>query len=549
MLPAPHESSVTPEPATMQQRASRILSGLLLAVLVILLLEVLFEAFIQIQLAPTHINEDGDRVADLPEWPKTLKNALYLTLVGLALAKVAVDRRWRDFITKADIALVVLAVVLVAAGLVNGSPVSLTGEAVFVYLRGVIVFYAWRALNPTWPRVRPVLWLLGVIVGINAVLAVIEMLFGKPVFELLGWVDMTWANKDRAHGLLDHPNHLGHVLGLAMLGLLAWFLFRLEKVSVRWWALYVLLGLALSATQSRESMIGYLVGGALIWFLRRGRHRTAAIALLIVVACLGAQLGLRQSNRDEWARRLAGVLAALHMGSGDEPDNFCVRGDPGCDEKNAGDAREIRLLFYQQGARLWIDRPVLGYGVGQFGGIVAFKHDPQWYKDPRFGPGGFDLHDFDTAQTQVDSFWLHLTVETGTVGVVAYLAWLALIALPLWRALRPARRRDEDRDQRPDGRRDRIRGPTAKNASPFAAWGLAALLFAVLVAALAPSLEDPLLPPLLFTILGLGWVDLRRRLLPAGAGDAADGAADGVPADAGPADRGPVPDGPAGGGA
>jgi hypothetical protein len=32
------------------------------------------------------------------------------------------------------------------------------------------------------------------------------------------------------------------------------------------------------------------------------------------------------------------------------------------------------------------------------------------------------------------------------------------------------------------------------------------VLFPVIVAALSPALEDPLFPPLLFAVLGLGWV-------------------------------------------
>jgi hypothetical protein len=44
----------------------------------------------------------------------------------------------------------------------------------------------------------------------------------------------------------------------------------------------------------------------------------------------------------------------------------------------------------------------------------------------------------------------------------------------------------------------------------FLLWGPAAVGFSVFVALLSPSLEDPLYPPLLFTVLGLGWVVLRR---------------------------------------
>jgi hypothetical protein len=479
---------------------SRALSMTMLVLLWVLLVEVLFEAWIQIQLAPIRINDAGKAVPDLPEWPKNLKNGLYIALALLAVAKVVVERRWREFTTWADRILPVLVIIMVIAGLLGASPLSLIGEAIFVYFRGVIVFYAWRALDPPWRRVRPVLYALGAIVTLNAVVAVVEMVFGAPAFQWFGWFDMTWANIYRAHGLLDHPNHLGHVTGLALLGLLAWFVTK-PKVGLRWWLLFGLLAISMSATQSRESAIGFFLAAGVIWLLRRSALRTAVTAVVIVAVLVGAQLALRPENRVELQRRLAGVFHAFQIGSGEEPEDFCVKGSTECtEEDNAVPQREIRVLFAQQGFELWLSRPVLGFGVGQFGGIVSFKHDPEWEKDPRFvavlGGAGFNLYGFNS-QT-VDSFWLHLLVETGFLGVLAYLLWLVFLALPLLPTL-------------PRGLRRRIRGPTVPG-SPLHIWAIAALVFGVLVAALSPSLEDPLLPPLLFTIIGLAWVDRRKPL-------------------------------------
>jgi O-antigen ligase len=510
MLPAAVKDSTSTERTSGSARQlSRALSAALFVILSILLVEVLFEAWIQIQLAPIRIDDAGRAAPDLPEWPKNLKNGLYIALALLTLVKVAVERRWREFTTWADFVLPVLALIMVIAGLLGDSPLSLIGESLFVYFRGVIVFYAWRALDPPWRRVRPVLYLLGAIIVMNAVIAVIQMIFGPPAFQWFGWFDMTWANIYRVHGLLDHPNHLGHVTALTMLGLLAWFVTR-PKVRLRWWLLFGLLALSLSATQSRESAIGFFLAAAVIWLMRRGALRTAVTAVVIVAVFVGAQLALRPDNRAELQRRLAGVFNAFKVGSGEEAPGACVEGNPDCTGDNTTPQREVRILFAQQGIDLWLSRPVLGYGVGQFGGIVSFKHDPDWNMDPRFvavlGPAGFNLYGFNS-QT-VDSFWLHLLVETGIVGFLVYLLWLVCLALPLLPRLPRALRR-------------RIRGPTAPG-SPFSYWGIAALTFGVLVAALSPSLEDPLLPPLLFTIIGLAWVDRRKPLLAQGSSVSAE---------------------------
>ncbi|HET6214359.1 MAG TPA: O-antigen ligase family protein [Micromonosporaceae bacterium] len=514
MLSAAAPRTTTPDNTSDRSRLNRPVSWALLSLLGILLVEVLFESWIQILLAPVHLDENGLGVADLPDWPKNLKNGLYLAVAVLTAVKITLDRRWRDFRTKADIAISGLAVLLVIAGLAGGSPLSLIGEGVFVYLRGAIVFYAWRALDPTWRWVRPLLWILGGFVALNALIACLQMAIGTASYRWLGWVDMTWAKIYRAHALLDHPNHLGHLAGVALLGLLAWFVTK-DSIRRRWWVLFGLVALGMSATQSRESAIAFMAGAALIWILRRGQTRTVVAAVLVVALFVSAQIAFRPKNRAELQRRIIGVVNALILRSGTEPENFCVKGNPECDEDANGiPQREIRILYAQQGAHLWAQRPILGYGVGQFGGIVAFKHDPLWYQDPRFGPKGFNLYGFNAQQ--VDSFWLHLIVETGLAGLIGYLVWLLFLALPLLRSLLAARR-------------TRIRGPTGDTGeagtagaavtwpagSPWAYWALSALLFGVLIATMSSSLEDPLFPPILFTILGLAWVDLRRPVRPA----------------------------------
>jgi O-antigen ligase len=218
---------------------------------------------------------------------------------------------------------------------------------------------------------------------------------------------------------------------------------------------------------------------------------------------------VRPGNLAELGRRVAGIFGAVQTPSGTEDcEGYATNRE--CVEAGKVQEREIRLLFFQQGARLLAHRPILGYGVGQFGGIVAEQNDPDWEKDPRFRlesmPNGFDLHDF--GGTTVDSFWLHLAVEVGVLGLLAYLAWLWLLVVPLIGLTR-----------RYTGRRvwgaGKPRAPTGRHASPevpeervqaMALWGIGAMLFTVIVSVLAPTLEDPLFPPLLFAVLGFGWV-------------------------------------------
>jgi glycosyltransferase involved in cell wall biosynthesis len=253
------------------------------------------------------------------------------------------------------------------------------------------------------------------------------------------------------------------------------------------------------------------------------------LALLVLTAAL--PLVITPSNRAEWSRRITGVVNAVKAPSGYRPGESPTAvaepaqpaespsarpqesppaESPPAQPSPSGQPsetatppqpvqstqppppaeREVRILYAQQAFHLWLKRPLLGYGTGQFGGYVAYQHNPRWNEDPRFGPNGFDLHGFYTET--VDSFWLHLGMETGAVGALAYLGWMFLLCWPLVKAARRARRRSDA-----DG--NRVLPPVALP------WALAAMAMAVLVAFLAISLEDPLFPTLLFTVLGIAW--------------------------------------------
>lgn len=440
----------------------------LLVLLLLLLMDVLFEGWIQQLFGHAGpVDEKGNPTWVPADWPKAVKTALFLLLLGLTVLKIAIDRRWRDFLSKAEVALAALGVIMVLSGLLAGSEPVVIGQALFVYFRGVIVFFAWRALRPSWKQLRPVFYVVGAIALFNATLAIVETLVGYPAYTWLGWTDLTWARINRAHALLSHPNHLGHFLMVVLVGLLAWFATK-DRVPKRLWFLFGYLAFGLSATQSRESAIGFAVAAVVIWWLRRRPIKPLAIALILVVGFTGLQSVVTPTSRSAITGRFLGLLNALHVPAGQEARLDTRR------------KREIRVLYLQQSVPLFVRRPVLGYGVGQFGGTVAFHNDPRWYEKFDFDPYG--------QPEQVDSFWLHLAMETGGLGLLAYLLWLFFLILPMIRS--------------------RTRGP---DVSPYLLWGPALVTAAVVFAVLSPSLEDELFPTLLFTVLGLGWASFRRQ--------------------------------------
>ncbi|MGC5330511.1 O-antigen ligase family protein [Micromonospora sp. DT62] len=526
------------------RQVSRLLSVALVLLVGILLVHVLFETWVQVLSGPTS-KDPRVNLENAAQWPKQLKTALYLGLALLTVVKVVLDRQWRRYRTAADLALLVLGLVMVLAGVVNDSSVTLMGEALFVYFRGAIVFYALRAADLDRTLVRRMLVPVTVVVGVNVALALVQMVAGRPAHSALGWADLTWADQSRAQGLQPHPNHLGHLLGLALLGFVAWVAVR-DRVRPLWWVLATVVAVAMSATQSRESLIGVLAAGVVVAVLvRRGARRVLTVCL-IVVLCTAGQIAVRPDNRAEWERRIGNAFSGLHNPAGSEPGrstgspsasprptasaggrpsvvpaptaSSAASARPSTSPRPSGSSRpagpgrpapstrpsgpvattapapaaarpaapvrEIRVLYLQQAARILPRQPVLGFGIGQFGGVVAEKANPNWHKNPKFGPEGFNRYGFHAVQ--VDSFWLHLVMEVGLLGLAVYLVWLAMVTWPLVARIR--------RDRR-----------LTRAPSEATVWGVAAMVFACLVGFLSPSMEDPLLPPLLWTIVGVAW--------------------------------------------
>ncbi|WP_279579052.1 O-antigen ligase family protein [Fodinicola feengrottensis] len=133
-------------------------------------------------------------------------------------------------------------------------------------------------------------------------------------------------------------------------------------MSRKWWLLFGFLAFGLSATQSRESTIGFVLGAAVMWWFRRGSVKPVVIAAVLVLGFAGLQVAIPK-NQATVADRLAGVFNAI---GGGKPK-------PSGKDDPAASRQETRIVFFKQGAGLLVRRPLLGYGVGQFGGTVASR--------------------------------------------------------------------------------------------------------------------------------------------------------------------------------
>lgn len=92
---------------------------------------------------------------------------------------------------------------------------------------------------------------------------------------------------------------------------------------------------------------------------------------------------------------------------------------------------DLRTLFVLNAMPIIRDHPLLGVGPGRYGGTVA-----NTFGTPVYGQYDTQRLFWNPSQRTVDNFWLHLLVESGILGMAAF---LAAAMIPGVRVLRAAR--------------------------------------------------------------------------------------------------------------
>ncbi len=98
-----------------------------------------------------------------------------------------------------------------------------------------------------------------------------------------------------------------------------------------------------------------------------------------------------------------------------------------------GDETDLRTLFIANAVPIVADHPLLGVGPGRYGGAAA-----DLFGTPIYRQYGTDLLRMDPSQRTVDDFWLHLLVESGIIGFLAFAAMVGSALLPIVRGARKA---------------------------------------------------------------------------------------------------------------
>jgi O-antigen ligase len=295
------------------------------------------------------------------------------------------------------------------AAALNGVPLAVASAGLIFTLDATALFVLPR-LTPFTGRQAE--WAANAFVGVAGLAAVLAMgqVLIHPNFLGLESFAGRFSEGARVTSLLISPNLLGVLLAMAMPFPLLAVLHSTGRS--RWSAggVALLLSLALLYTFSRGAWLALLVAIALIAIVVDWR----AIAALVLLGALTFAIGLvlprhlldpaRDSEHFDLIAATLGRLEAL--GEGD-----------------------LRVQFVENAIPIVEDHPLLGTGPGRYGGSVARAF-------------GSPLYDQYTAGTvprgrTVDNFWLHLLVESGVTGTLAF---AMAVAAAVWSALRTARR-------------------------------------------------------------------------------------------------------------
>jgi O-antigen ligase len=95
--------------------------------------------------------------------------------------------------------------------------------------------------------------------------------------------------------------------------------------------------------------------------------------------------------------------------------------------------KDLRTSLVANAVPIIVDHPLVGVGPGRYGGAAA-----DLFGTPVYAAYGTDRLFVNPTQRTVDNFWLHLAVESGLLGLLAYLGMIGAALFPIMRSARTA---------------------------------------------------------------------------------------------------------------
>jgi O-antigen ligase len=304
------------------------------------------------------------------------------------------------------------------SAVVNGVPALVALVGIGFTVDAVAVFFLPRLVGFDLRQSLVAAAAFVAVVSAAAVVVLLQALLSPDIFGLT-FVTGRFGEIYRLAAFIGDPNVFGTFAAAASpFALLA--ATSLSRPRWRWLAigLAFLLLLALWLSFSRGAWLAMALGAILALVAIDRRTFLLGIGLLAL-----AFVVVQVMPRD---------LAVADGGTGQERpdlvDSTIGRVD------TVGSGRDLRTLFVINALPILRDHPLVGVGPGRYGGAAA-----DMFETPVYERYGTDRLFTVATQRTVDNFWLHLVVETGVLGLAAFLAGALSAAIPVLRAARRTR--------------------------------------------------------------------------------------------------------------
>jgi O-antigen ligase len=344
-----------------------------------------------------------------------LSEALLLAVGSALVAQAARRTSLRAALDHPTVRFTLVFVVLAAiSAVVNAVPagqalagIGFTVDAVAIFVLARLVGFGTRQ------ALVAILVLLGLVL-LGAVIAIAQAVLSPHLLGLSA-IRGRFGELYRLAAFFGDPNtfaaFLSAAIPFALFGATGLRTSRGRRIAVG--AAFVLV-LALWLSFSRGGWLGAVGGFAVASLIVD--HRPLRVGALVVAAALAVALVMPRN------------LACPTCEEG--PD---LVGSTFGRISKVGGGGDLRVLFILNGLPIVRDHPLVGVGPGRYGGAAADIYDT-----PVYARYGTDELFANPTQRTVDDFWLHVVVESGLLGLAAYLAMVGAALGPIIAAARRA---------------------------------------------------------------------------------------------------------------
>jgi O-antigen ligase len=305
----------------------------------------------------------------------------------------------------------VFAVLAVASAVLNGVPAPQAAAGIAFTVDAVALFYLARMVGFTAIQARGAIAAFTILLVATAVIAVLQALLSPELFGLRALIGR-YGEVYRLASIFGDPNAFAALISAAApFAAVGAVHFQRRRDRVIALAALLVLFLALWLSFSRGGWLGTVAGFVFATALLDRRALVTGMLMLAVGFVVAAVMPRDILSSPPGQSRPDLVTSTFNR------------------VETVGQGADLRVLFVLNAIPIARDHAVFGVGPGRYGGAAA-----DLFGTPVYAQYGTDQLFQNPTQTTVDDFWLHLLVEAGALGLMAFVGVILSTVVPIFRA-------------------------------------------------------------------------------------------------------------------